>query len=335
MDDVAKLVLGPDDARDDEVRRVLEAHLAFAREVTPAGHVHALAADALVDPTVSLHSARRGGRVVAVGALRRLDEDHLELKSMHTVREARGKGVGEALLQHLLDVAAARGTRRVSLETGTYPAFAAARRLYVSAGFAPCAPFASYTDNPHSVCMTRPIGEVLLVGAATRELTTTRLEDVRRLCAAAFDGEFSDDDWQHTIGGRHVVALDGSVVVAHGAVVERRLTAGTTTLRAGYVEGVATAPTRQGEGLGSIVMRALQQHVVGTYDIGALSTGAHDFYRRLGWTSWLGPTYVATTQGLRRTPEDDDGIMVLRHGPHGALDLTRPLVCEERTGDDW
>lgn len=335
MDPVVDLALGPDDARDEQVRRVLEAHHAYAREVTPAGHVHALAADALVDPSVIVHSARRDGRVVAVGALRRLDHDHVELKSMHTVREARARGVGRALLEHLLDVARADGVGRVSLETGTYPAFAAARRLYVSAGFAPCAPFASYTDNPYSVCMSRPLGEVLVAGATTHELTTTRLEEIRRLCAAAFYGEFSDDDWQHTLGGHHCFALDGSAVVAHGAVVARRLVAGATSLRTGYVEGVATAPTRQGEGLGSAVMRALQQHVVETYDIGALSTGAHGFYRRLGWTSWRGPTYVATTRGLRRTPEDDDGIMVLRHGRHSALDPTRPLVCEERPGDDW
>ncbi len=329
------LVLGPDDARDEQVRRVLEAHHAFAREVTPAGHVHALDADALVDPAVTVHSARRDGRVMAVGALRRLDHDHVELKSMHTVREARTRGVGRALLEHLLDVARAGGVRRVSLETGTYAAFAAARRLYVSAGFAPCAPFASYTDNPHSVCMTRPLGEVVVVGAATRELTSTRLDEIRRLCDAAFDGELSDDDWRHTLGGRHCFALDGSTVVAHGAVVERRLVAGTTALRTGYVEGVATSPERRREGLGSTVMRALQRHVVETYDIGALSTGAHRFYRRLGWTPWQGPTYVATSEGLRRTPEDDDGIMVLRHGRHRSLDPTRPLVCEERTGDDW
>jgi aminoglycoside 2'-N-acetyltransferase I len=314
---------------------VLEAHLAFARAVTPAGHVHALAADALVDPTVTLHSARRDGRVVAVGALRQLADDHVELKSMHTLRDARSRGVGQALLDHLLEAARERRIRRISLETGTYPAFAAARRLYVSTGFVPCAPFASHTDNRHSVCMTRPVGGLLVVGAATQELTRTRLDQIRRLCVAAFDGEFSDDDWGHTLGGRHCFALDGGEVVAHGAVVGRRLVAGTTELRAGYVEGVATAPARRGEGLGRTVMEALQQHVVKSYDIGALSTGVHEFYRRLGWTPWQGPTYVATAHGLRRTPEDDDGIMVLRHGRHSALDPTRPLVCEERPGDDW
>ena len=138
----------------DDIREVLERHLAFAHEVTPADHVHALDADGLTDPAVTFFAARRGRMIVGVGAIRELASDHAELKSMHTVEAVRGQGVGRAVLEHLLAVARARGYTRVSLETGTMSAFAAARSMYRSAGFEPCEPYGAYTENPHSVCMS-------------------------------------------------------------------------------------------------------------------------------------------------------------------------------------
>jgi putative acetyltransferase len=86
--------------------------------------------------------------------MRQLDATHVEIKSMHTLLEARGEGIGRTMLNHLLLVAAARGYERVSLETGTMTSFEPARRMYRSAGFQPCAPFGEYTVNPYSVCMT-------------------------------------------------------------------------------------------------------------------------------------------------------------------------------------
>ncbi|HZM29331.1 MAG TPA: GNAT family N-acetyltransferase [Acidimicrobiales bacterium] len=148
------LDIAPDDPRAGDVRALLAAHLAFAREVTPEGHVHALDLDGLLDPAVTFFSARRDGRLLAVGALKRLDDGHAEIKSMHTAAAARGRGVGRAMVDHLVTTAAARGHWRVSLETGTYDAFAPARAMYAAAGFVPCAPFADYAANPHSTCMT-------------------------------------------------------------------------------------------------------------------------------------------------------------------------------------
>ena len=136
---------------------LLERHLAFAHEVTPEGHVHALDVDRLVDPSVTFFSARRDGELLGVGALRELDALHGEVKSMHTTPAARRHGVGRAMVEHLVDVARDRGYARVSLETGTMEAFAPARELYVAVGFVPCPPFGEYTANPHSVCMTRAL----------------------------------------------------------------------------------------------------------------------------------------------------------------------------------
>jgi putative acetyltransferase len=148
------IVVGPDDPRADDVRALLERHLALAYDVTPPGHVHAFGVEQLVDPSVTFVSARRDGVLLGVGALRHLDGTHGEVKSMHTDAAARGVGVGRAVLDHLLSIASERGYRRVSLETGTYDAFAAARSLYASAGFHTCPPFGDHTANPHSTCMT-------------------------------------------------------------------------------------------------------------------------------------------------------------------------------------
>lgn len=148
------LVVDVDDPRAADVREVLTAHLAFASHWSPPDHVHALDPERLVSPDVTFFGARRGGVLLGVGALRQLDPDHAELKSMHVRAAARGQGVGRALLDHLLATARERGCRRVSLETGTMDAFAPARTLYTAAGFATCPPFAAYTDNPYSTCMT-------------------------------------------------------------------------------------------------------------------------------------------------------------------------------------
>ena len=134
-----------DDPRKPEVRALLERHLTFCLSETPPEHSFALDADALVQPGIAFFSYRDGdGTVLGVGAIKELDPGHAELKSMHTAAEARGRGVGRAILDHLLSAARSRGYRRVSLETGTTPGFAAARALYASTGFGPAEPFADY-----------------------------------------------------------------------------------------------------------------------------------------------------------------------------------------------
>lgn len=149
-----ELVVAEEDPRRDDVRSLLVVHLEFSHAVTPPGHVHALGVDGLVDPSITVFAARDRGLLLGVGALRELDPSHGELKSMHTVASARGLGVGRAVVRHVVRVARERGYERVSLETGTYDAFAPARALYASMGFTPCEPFPDHTSNPHSTCMT-------------------------------------------------------------------------------------------------------------------------------------------------------------------------------------
>jgi putative acetyltransferase len=148
-------VIATDDPRADDVRALLSRHLAFANEHSEPEDVFALDVDALLDPAVTLFSYRADGELLGVGALKRIDDEHAEIKSMHTAEAARGRGIARALVEHLLAVARERGYRRVSLETGSGPAFAPARSLYASAGFQPCGPFGDYRPSDASAYMTR------------------------------------------------------------------------------------------------------------------------------------------------------------------------------------
>lgn len=161
------------------------------------------------------------------------------------------------------------------------------------------------------------------------------LREIRMLLDDAFGGEFSDEDWEHTLGGWHVIVSDGDAVMAHAAVVPRRLEVAGRAFRAGYVEGVATVPSRQGEGLGSRAMEELTRLLRGEFEFGALSTDRYTFYGRCGWERWQGPTFVRQGSEVIRTEDEDDGVMVLRFGPSSAVELKAPILCEARTGDNW
>lgn len=146
--------LSEDDPLRPDVVALLERHLAFARAVTPPDDVHALDIDGLRDDRVTFYSIRENGSLLGIGAVKRLDASHVELKSIHTAVEARGRGVGRAMVEHLIGVARSRGAERVSLETGAMEAFAASRVLYASAGFVECPPFGEYTPSRASTFMT-------------------------------------------------------------------------------------------------------------------------------------------------------------------------------------
>ena len=131
-----------------------------------------------------------------------------------------------------------------------------------------------------------------------------------------------------------MLELDGEIV-AHAAVVERELHVGGRALRTGYVEAVATAPERQGMGLGSIVMTDVSDHIRERFELGGLGTGRQSFYGRLGWQVWAGPSSVRTADGDRRTPDEDGSIMVLATPTSPPLDPSAPISCDWRPGDVW
>lgn len=172
-----------------------------------------------------------------------------------------------------------------------------------------------------------------LLHTATLAPATRRA--ARLLVERAFDGGFSDADWEHALGGLHALVHRGGELVAHGAVVQRHLLHGGRTLRVGYVEAVAVHPELRRQGLASSVMAALEGVVRTAYDAGALSAtddGAA-LYRARGWLPWRGSTWALTPEGRVRTTEDDDAVFVL---PGSAvLDPAGELTCDWRDGDLW
>jgi putative acetyltransferase len=145
------LVIREDDLTGPEIVALLERHRAEAVAQTEPQSAHALAIDGLRAPEVTVWTVWSGDVLVGCGALKQLAPDHGEIKSMHTVAEHRGRGVASRLLTHIIARARQRGYRRVSLETGSMAAFAAAQALYAKAGFTPCPPFAQYREDPNSV----------------------------------------------------------------------------------------------------------------------------------------------------------------------------------------
>jgi putative acetyltransferase len=143
---------------DPRVLALLELHVGRARAETPRGSDHALDAAGLRSPEISFWAAWDGDALLGVGALRRLSADHGEVKSMHTIASARRCGVGSAVLRHIIAEARGRGMTRLSLETGSWDYFAAARAFYRRHGFLDCEPFADYTPDPNSVFMTLALG---------------------------------------------------------------------------------------------------------------------------------------------------------------------------------
>lgn len=147
-----------DDPRRADVVVLLERHLTFANTHSPPEDVHALDLTGLLIPAITFCSARTtSDELLGIGALKELDPAHGELKSMHTAIEARGQGVGTAMVTHLLGLARSRGYARVSLETGATEPFAPAHSLYAGFGFTACPPFADYVEGPFSRCMTLPL----------------------------------------------------------------------------------------------------------------------------------------------------------------------------------
>jgi putative acetyltransferase len=147
-----------DDLTGAEIRALIEHHLAGMHANSPPESVHAFEVDQLRQPGVTFWSAWLGEALVGCGALKRLDARRGELKSMRVADGFIGRGMGRAILNHLVREARALGLSSLWLETGSGPAFAPALGLYERAGFTRTGPFGSYAADPFSVFMTRPLG---------------------------------------------------------------------------------------------------------------------------------------------------------------------------------
>jgi aminoglycoside 2'-N-acetyltransferase I len=171
--------------------------------------------------------------------------------------------------------------------------------------------------------------------AHTADLDAATLPRVRALLDDVFEGDMSDHDWEHSLGGVHAVVWEDSEVIGHASVVQRRLLHGGRALRAGYVEGVGVRADRRRRGHGAAMMEALERVVRGAYELGALGAAdeAAEFYAGRGWELWRGPTSALTPTGIRRTEQEDGSIYVLPVAV--PLDLSGELTCDWRDGDVW
>jgi putative acetyltransferase len=152
-----KIVITTEKSLTDELAHVLQAHWLFCTSSTPIEHVYALDASKLFSPDITVFGARIDGELVGVGAMRKLDQLHAELKSMHTLAKSRGSGVGKAMVAYIEDFARSSGIERMSLETGTNEAFRPARQLYKSLGYQSCEAFGDYVLSEENTCMTKLI----------------------------------------------------------------------------------------------------------------------------------------------------------------------------------
>jgi len=147
------------DFSDARVLDLLRVHLTNSRAQTAPGSAHALDVAGLQAPGISFWTIWDDDTLLGCGALKRLTADHGEVKSMHTAQAARRKGIGSAMLLHIIASARARRMSRLSLETGSWDYFAPARAFYARHGFVDCAPFADYVLDPNSVFMTLELRE--------------------------------------------------------------------------------------------------------------------------------------------------------------------------------
>lgn len=141
----------------EELAQLLQAHWLFCTSTTPIEHVYALDASRLFTPDITVFGARVNSELVGVGALRKLDQDHAELKSMHTLAKSRGLGIGKAMVAHIEQFAKEQGVKRISLETGATEPFKPARLLYKSLGYQDCEAFGDYVLSEDNTCMTKLI----------------------------------------------------------------------------------------------------------------------------------------------------------------------------------
>jgi putative acetyltransferase len=134
---------------------LFERHTADMHADTPPESIHMMDKSALAAPGIRFFVLRDGGQPLAMGAFKRIDAGHAEIKSMHVLAEARGRGLSKVMLDQLVAEARKDGFSRLSLETGVQPTFVAARALYTRAGFDECGPFEGYALDPNSVFMTK------------------------------------------------------------------------------------------------------------------------------------------------------------------------------------
>ncbi len=148
------VLIGRESPLSEDLALLMARHTADMHADTPPESIHMMDAGQLARPQVQFFVGRIAGKAVAMGAIKKIDPSHAEVKSMHVLQEYRGKGLSKAMLDHLIKAAHTSNFSRLSLETGTQAMFEPARQLYEKAGFIECPPFEGYSLDPNSIYMT-------------------------------------------------------------------------------------------------------------------------------------------------------------------------------------
>lgn len=157
---------------------------------------------------------------------------------------------------------------------------------------------------------------------------------LRELMAKAFEDDFSDNDWKNTYGGMRFLGHFEERLIAHGAVVPRKMNIDGEPKIVGYVEAIAVEPSYWRKGYGSLLMADLTSFCKSEFSLSMLSTDEKDFYRKSGWRDFQGMSYVLQDGKEVRTEDEDYGLMYIL-GKDPALEEPRKAVCNSRSGDDW
>ncbi|MFI1394750.1 GNAT family N-acetyltransferase [Streptomyces sp. NPDC020681] len=171
--------------------------------------------------------------------------------------------------------------------------------------------------------------------AHTYELSSSELARIRALMDDAFDGGFSDEDWDHGLGGVHAYLHDSAGVAAHGSVIMRRVLHGGRSCRVGYVEALAVRADRRRQGLGGRVMEVLERVIDGAYAFGALSASEDGaaLYRARGWQLWQGRIEALGPDGVLHLPDEEDSTYLRPAAGRPLPDPSAALLFDWRDGD--
>jgi putative acetyltransferase len=148
------LIIKIDDLRGPEIAQLLQEHLDHMYSVSPAASVHALDIEALRHPDITFWSAWDGTNLCGCGAIKKINAEYAELKSMRTAKEYLRQGVALQILNTVINEAKHRGYQKLYLETGSQTAFIPARTMYLNRGFQRCEPFEGYIHDENSVFMS-------------------------------------------------------------------------------------------------------------------------------------------------------------------------------------
>ena len=140
-----------------KVYELLRKHFIELRSVSPAGSTHVLDIDGLKNPSIKFWSLWENEKLMGCGALKFLNENHGEFKSIRVADQYRGKGYGKKIISHLIAEAKELKIKKISIETGSGEFFKSARRLFKNFGFEKCEPFSHYKTDANSCYMTLEI----------------------------------------------------------------------------------------------------------------------------------------------------------------------------------